>query len=509
MGDRHASEELLSPISGLAGLRLEAAAELNDLGYFEWDLETSRFSLSPRAADILGIAPCHPAAFSSTQVRRLPIVAKAKLLRSIRRFLAGGPGPSTINLTVRTPDGDRRHIRAALRCLKGLGRQDVLTGALVDQTEQRRSEAELRATLTTVPSAMIVIDEQGLVRAFSAAAEAMFGRRAADMLGQPIELLMPEPYRSAHAGYLTRYLTTGDARIIGQSRIMNAVRADGTEFPIELWVGDASTDTERLFTGFIRDHSVRFETEAKLQTLQNDLVHVARLSAVGELSMALAHELNQPLGTLVNHLSTADFLARKGDSAQAEHLVRSIGSATDQAMRAGAILKRLRSFIEKGEADKRIEPVEPIVEEAAALVSSALRKKGIDFAIKVDVREATVLADRVQIQQVLFNLLRNAMEALAAPCIARPKLRVVISQTNVDNIDISVIDNGLGITPERAATLFTPFSTEKPGGMGVGLSISRRIMEAHGGHLIFAPAPGGGAQFTLVLPTAVEEPADA
>jgi two-component system sensor kinase FixL len=352
---------------------------------------------------------------------------------------------------------------------------------------------------------MIVINETGIVRAFSVAAETMFGRTAAEMIGEPIETLMPEPYRSQHAGYLTRYLTSGEARIIGKSRVMNAMRADGSEFPIELWVGDASTESDRLFTGFIRDHSVRFETEAKLQLLQSDLVHVARMSAVGELSLSLAHELNQPLGAIVNYLGIAEFLAESGAPAYHQQLRAAIEDAANEAMRAGTIVKRLRTFVEKGEADTRVEPVAPIIQEAALLLSSAIRRKGIDLTVAIADDLMTVLADRVQVQQVLFNLLRNAIEALDAPGAVPPRLCIAVRALANEMVEISVEDSGPGINEERRDAIFVPFSSGKSGGMGVGLSISRRIVEAHGGELTYEPAPTGGARFCLTLPAGSPE----
>jgi len=492
--------------STVAALQNEAVSDLEEVGFFAWDIERGWLTLSDRAVSIVDNALPASSTFSWEGLRRLPIVDKAHHFRLVRDRLALGDQQAPVSLILKTRDGDRRQIRASIRPMIIDGTITQIVGAVVDKTDQRRSEAELRSTMSTVPSAMIVIDEQGKIRAFSAAAERMFGRVAAATIGEPIEILMPEPYRSEHAGYLLRYLTTGDAKIIGQSRIMFAVRADGSEFPIELWVGDASTENERLFTGFIRDHSTRFETEAKLQLLQNDLVHVARLSAVGELSMALAHELNQPLGAIVNHLATAEFLANSESPGNRQRLLKTISNATDQSIRAGAIVKRLRTFVEKGEADKRIEPVAAIVHEAVSLLSSVIRQKGISLHIAIEEKQGMVLADRVQIQQVLFNILRNAIEALETPGLGRkPVLSITVRPVRAQTIEIVVEDNGPGISAGVEQRIFRPFMTEKPGGMGVGLSISRRIMEAHGGELRHTACAGGGASFSLFLPAVLEE----
>lgn len=492
--------------STIAALQVDAVSDLEEAGFFAWDLEESRLTLSDQAVAIIDNSLPRSSSFTLADLRRLPIAHKARHCHLVRQLLAQGRDQIHLSVILNRLDGDHRQIRASIRSMTVDGKVTVLAGAMIDQTDQRRSEAELRSTMSTLPTAMIVIDQDGKIRAFSAAAERMFGRIAVDTIGEPIEILMPEPYRSKHAGYLLRYLMTGEAKIIGQSRIMYAVRADGSEFPIELWVGDASTKNERLFTGFIQDHTARFETEAKLQLLQNDLVHVARLSAVGELSMALAHELNQPLSAIVNHLETAEFLTNSESPGNRQRLLKTIANATDQSMRAAAIVKRLRTFIEKGEADKRIEPVAAIVHEATSLLSSAIRQKGISLHIAIEEERAAVLADRVQMQQVLFNLLRNAVEALETSDLdKKPSLSVTVRLIDTETIEIIVEDNGPGIAPDVEQRIFKPFTTEKPGGMGVGLSISRRIMEAHGGELRYTAAASGGARFSLFLPAVFEE----
>lgn len=298
--------------------------------------------------------------------------------------------------------------------------------------------------------------------------------------------------------------------IINRSRVLaeirNALIRDGcaalsimTDHPVsgprELRISCRSLDTSDPRSGV-----AGAVTDYKLQNLQNDLMHVARLSAVGELGMALAHELNQPLGAIVNHLATADYLAGKAGPAPQARLLQAITDATEQAMRAGAILKRLRTFIEKGEADMRLEAVSTIVAEAVELLSSTIRERGIALKIENHAGNASVLADRVQIQQVLFNLLRNAIEALGAPGLEKLQLTLSTQIAASGNIEIVVKDTGRGVPADKARNLFQPFLSDKSDGMGVGLAISKRIVEAHGGQLTYERAEGGGAAFRLTLP---------
>lgn len=481
---------------------LGTIADLVPLGYLAIGFSPRLLRMSENCAEILSWGSVAPKPFRAMDLLGLKIVDRAKHLKNVRAALDRGDDKVILSILMVRPNGYKRQLRVSLRPTRDKG---AITGcfvALVDDTEQRRSEAELRSTWSTVPNAMIVIDAGGIIRAFSAAAESMFGYKADRVIGKRIEILMPEPYRSQHDSYLERYVETGKAHIIGQSRIMNAIRADGSEFPIELWVGDASTESERLFTGFIRDHSDRFETEAKLQSLQNDLVHVARLSAMSELSLSLAHELNQPLAAIANYLATAEFLAAQPGIPDADKLEAAMKHAGEQAMRAGEIVKRLRTFVEKGEADMRVEPVGPIIRDATSLIALSLRRKGIALEISIHDENEVVLGDNIQLQQVLFNLMRNAVEALEASGENKPRMKIA-TQRKGQSVEIDVIDNGPGIPRELAEKLFRPFSSHKASGMGVGLSISRRILEAHGGMLTYSPSPGGGACFTLTLPVAI------
>jgi len=363
-------------------------------------------------------------------------------------------------------------------------------------------EAHLQSILDTVPEAMIVIDERGFMQSFSSAAERLFGYRSADALGKNVRALMPNPYRDAHDSYLNRYLTTGERRIIGIGRVVVGQRKDGTTFPMELAVGEMKSGDRRFFTGFIRDLTERQKTEARLQELQSELVHISRLTAMGEMASTLAHELNQPLSAISNYLKgTRRMLEGAGDEHSAT-MRDALEKAADQAMRAGQIIRRLRDFVSRGESERRVESVTKLVEEASALSLVGVKDRGIRVQFDFDPSVDTVIADRVQIQQVLLNLIRNSMDAMETS--TRRDLLVSVAQAGDNHVRISVADSGSGIAPDIAEQLFTPFVTTKRQGMGVGLSISRTIVEAHGGRIWVEPNPGGGTIFNFTL-TVVKE----
>ena len=323
------------------------------------------------------------------------------------------------------------------------------------------------------------------------------------MRGQNVKLLMPSPYREDHDGYLDRYLRTGERRIIGIGRVVVGERKDGSTFPMELAVGEMKVGTQRFFTGFIRDLTERQQTEARLQELQSELVHMSRLTAMGEMASALAHELNQPLSAIANYMNGSRRLLQDSQDEHAATLRDAMEKAAEQALRAGDIIRRLRDFVARGESERRVEDVNKLIEEASALALVGAKDRGVRVRFAFDPRLDFVLADKVQIQQVLLNLIRNAIESMEET----EKRELVISTAPAqDNlVTISVADTGTGIAPEVAAQLFQPFITTKRHGMGVGLSISRTIVESHGGSIAPQPNPGGGTVFSFTLPSVSKE----
>jgi two-component system sensor kinase FixL len=363
--------------------------------------------------------------------------------------------------------------------------------------EALRREAHLESILATVPDAMIVIDERGVMQSFSAAAERLFGYGAHEVVGKNIRMMMPSPYRESHDGFLERYLRTGEKRIIGIGRVVVGERKDGSTFPMELAVGEMRSNDRRFFTGFIRDLSERQRTEARLQELQSELVHISRLTAMGEMASALAHELNQPLSAIANYLKGSRRLL-EGRSDEETVIVRgAMEKAAEQSLRAGQIIRRMRDFVSRGESERRVESVKKLVEEASALALVGAKDLGVRVRFDFDPSIDAVLADRVQVQQVILNLMRNAIEAMEH-C-ERRELTLSTAPAEDGMVAIEVTDTGSGIAPEVAAHLFQPFVTSKASGMGVGLSISRTIIEGHGGQIAAKPNPGGGSIFRFTL----------
>ena len=392
------------------------------------------------------------------------------------------------------------------------GSAPIFVGIIRDITDRkaaeiarRESELRLRSILDTVPDAIVVIDAQGIIQSFSPAAERLFGFQSAEVVGRNVKILMPTPYREAHDGYLDRYLRTGERRIIGIGRVVVGLRKNGETFPMELQVGEFAFAGSRYFTGFVRDLTERQEAERRIQDLQAELLHASRLSVMGQMASTMAHELNQPLTAVMNYLEAGRQLLATGPGGP-HRVGEMMDKAIAQAQRAGEVIRRLRGFVGRGETERRVQNLNQLVEEALALALVGARQRGVRASLELEQSLPQVLVDPVQIQQVVLNLVRNAVEAMEE--VERRELVVgTRAVRDQEMAEVAVADSGPGIAPELADRLFQPFVTTKKTGMGLGLSICREIIEAHHGRLTVAPRSSGGTVFRLTLPTASREEA--
>jgi two-component system sensor kinase FixL len=389
-----------------------------------------------------------------------------------------------------------------LGCTIALGghRLRRVQGAALEANQHlAEREVYLQSVLETVPDAMIIIDEHGVMQSFSSAAERLFGWTADEARGRNVSLLMPSPDREAHDGYMARYALTGQPRIIGKGRVVVAQRKDGSTFPVALTVGEMNLGGRRFFTGFLQDLSEREAAEERLRTMQAELIHISRLSAMGEMGSTLAHELNQPLSAIANYLRGARRILDVENPGS--RIGGALDKAADQALRAGEIIRRLREFVARGDSERRVESLPRLLDEIGAVALLGAKERGVSIVNERDPAVDAVLVDKVQVQQVVLNLMRNALEAMAES--PRRELRVSVAADGPDMARVSVADTGPGVSPEIADRLFQPFVTTKGGqGMGVGLSICRTIINGHGGRIWTEPAASGGVAFHFTVPRA-------
>ncbi len=442
---------------------------------------------------------------------------RARDLASQEALLSGRSSQTSVEKRYLHKDGRIVWINATRSIVRdAAGRADFVVSVIEDISARKDAEAQLvtseaqyRAIFDSAVEAMAVIDARGAIHSVNPAVERIFGYPPDALIGNNIDMLMPVPVGAQHDDYLRRYRETGRRAIIGIGREVIGQRRDGMVFPLDLSVAEWTRGGETFFTGIMRDLSARKDaelalraSEEQLHLLQNQFAHLARVNDLGEMAAAIAHEINQPLTAIVNYLNTGLFVAETGYSedgfSEAEQMMR---YASGQAMRAGDIVRRLREFVCQGNGVRTVERVEHLVDSAMALALIGAGSSGIAIERFADAADATVEVDAVQIQQVLVNLLRNAVEAMGAAEPAEERCLTIATRARTDGaIEFLVADSGPGIAPQLRDRLFEPFVTSKSKGLGMGLSVCRRLIEAHGGAIDVESRPGAGAAFKFHLP---------
>jgi two-component system, LuxR family, sensor kinase FixL len=357
------------------------------------------------------------------------------------------------------------------------------------EEQLRSSEARWRAVVESAVDAIIVIDVRGRIEAFNPAAERLFGYREAEVVGSNVSILMPSPYREEHDGYLARYLSTADPRIIGTGRDVRARRKDGTEFPVHLAVGETSLGGERKFTGILHDLSARVRMEEQLR-------EQAALARLGEMAAVIAHEVKNPLAGV---RGAVQIIGSRLPAASKEAAI--IGDIVARIDALNGLIQDLLLFARPPRPKLVPLDVEPLVKTTIELLAGDPTVR--DVRIEVEGSAPVVIADPELVKIVFLNLLMNSVHAAHG----RGDIRVCIDADD-EYCSIAFIDRGPGIPMEIREKIFSPFFTTKSRGTGLGLPTAKRLVEAHGGTITVDCPAGGGTTVTVQLPLAKTAPND-
>jgi len=360
------------------------------------------------------------------------------------------------------------------------------------------NDSLFRTLIATAVDGIVVIDDRGSIEVYNNASERLFGYRREEVVGKNVKMLMPSPYREEHDRYIGNYHKTGEKRIIGMGREVVGQRKDGTTFPMLLSVGEGIVDGRNIYVAIVHDLTIRNLNARRMQDMQNELLHVSRLSAMGQMTGAIAHELNQPLTAILNYINAARRMVASQKDQQASKVADLIDKAASQTSRAGQIIRQLRDFVEKRETAKTEVDLNIVVEEAITLASVGSADPNVKTSIALEGGLPRVLIDKIQVEQVVINLVRNSVEAMQY--VAHRELKVSTSRDEEGGVKVTISDTGPGLPPEVASRLFHPFVTTKEKGMGIGLSICHSIVEAHGGRIWATPGEKGGVSFHFRLP---------
>lgn len=363
------------------------------------------------------------------------------------------------------------------------------------------AEIEFEAVLDTLVDGVIIINDVGIMRLFNPACTKIFGYAPDEVIGKNVKMLMPNPFKAEHDGYLKSYNQTGEKKIIGIGREVKGLRKDGSIFPMDLAVGETRVESSAIYVGIIRDLTARHEQQKKYDQLQEDHFHLARVSAMNEMGSAIAHELNQPMGASINYLETVKLLLQHSDEVDKEKILQITSLAIEQTYRASEIISKMRGFIEKGEVEKKAVSLQEVVETARRLTLLSSGNQNITMTVDISEDLPKVFGNNIQIQQVLVNLMKNACEAMMDSDEKQLEIKAVKASTG-PHIEVQVSDTGHGLTDEGMKTLFVPFSAKLSAGMGVGLSISQSIVNHHGGQIWARQNKPKGSVFHFTLPIA-------
>ncbi len=374
---------------------------------------------------------------------------------------------------------------------------------------EHAGDALLEALLGAAVDGIVVIDEHAKILLFSRGAQSLFGYEPDQVTGQNVNILMPGHYHHEHDGYMTRYLNTGVPHIIGIGREVSALHANGEVFPIDLSVGEAPMADSALFVGIMRDLRVRTRLEDELQLerenareLERSLAHVHRVSTLGEMTAGIAHEINQPLAAISTFADAGQRLTDT-ESPDMDKLAYAMRNIAEQARRAGDVVQRMRDLASQTDSPRAVLPINEVLTEMLVLLQLEARDSDAPVILALDDLPTLVHVDTVAIQQVLLNLARNGLESMVTRSQAQQGITIDTSLHDA-HVHVMVTDHGEGVPPAKVESIFHPFETSKPSGMGIGLSICRTIVERHGGRLWYEPNPGGGSRFIFSLPVAME-----
>jgi len=374
---------------------------------------------------------------------------------------------------------------------------DVIAAAQL-AARLRASEKRFRAVIEAVPSAILVVDDKGIITFANAQAEGLFGYPRTDLVAMPVEMLLPERTRVPHAALRQAYARDARARVMGAGRELSACRKDGGEIPVEVALSPMVTEQGLFILVSVVDITERRRLERETTRQRDEVAHLSRVAMLGELSGSLAHELNQPLTAILSNAQAAQrFLAQ--DPPRLDKLGEILTDIVKNDRRAGGVIQRLRSMLRKEEAQRHPLDLNEVVEESLRLMRSDLLNRQVVASAVLEEELPAVSGDRNQLQQVLLNVVINACDAMDGQEVDR-QLLVHTQTTAQGNVEIRVADRGGGIPLADLERIFEPFVTTKVHGVGLGLAICRSIVEAHGGHLWATNNPDRGATLHCELP---------
>jgi two-component system sensor kinase FixL len=372
-------------------------------------------------------------------------------------------------------------------------RRRAYSRLLEEMQERRRTEERFRLVVESTPNAMLMVDSKGTMVLANRQTERLFGYRQDQLLGQPFALLLPERRRSAWIASLCEFFAGPLPGGVGSSQELSGRRQDGSEFPLEIGLTPIESPGGLLALAAVTDNTERQRAEEA----RRELVHASRLAVLSEFTASIAHEINQPLGAILSNADAAELLLET-PAPPLDEVRRILADIRSDDLRASEVIRKLRALLRRGEVERQPLDLSAVVRDVSTILRAEAQRRGVEIGLELASQPCIVWGDRVHLQQVLLNLIVNGFESLAETKGVR---RVTIAtRTQGGEVLVSVADSGAGISPERLPRLFDRFFSTKREGMGMGLTISRSLVEEHGGRIWAESPTGRGATFYFALP---------
>ncbi|MBI1374763.1 MAG: PAS domain S-box protein [Phycisphaera sp.] len=479
--------------------RMDLAASAAQLGLWVWDVVNDDIWVTTQGRALFGVTETERIDLDRF-MRTLHPDDVDRVRQRINEVLESN-GEYDAEYRVMRPDGTTRWVAARGRVDRDeSGRPLRMLGVSLDITQRRLAEERSQSIVEASPSSMVVVNHEGVIMVVNAQTERTFGYTRQELIGQKVELLLPVRYHARHEQLRDGYLANPSARAMGAGRELFGRRKDGRELPVEVGLTPIQMLEGRFVLASIVDISERKRVELELARQRNELAHLSRVTMLGELSGSLAHELNQPLASILSNAQAAQRYMQHAtpDLDEVRDILQDI---VDQDRRAGQIISRLRSLLHRGEVNRESVELNQLIHDALNLIRSDMINQSVRLEPQFDEGLPLISGDTVQLQQVLINLVMNGCDAMAGS--PKPDRRLIV-RTTVDGSDchVEVVDHGTGVPDDQLEAIFTPFFTTKSSGMGLGLAVCRTIVDAHGGRLWATNNADRGATIHFTLPIA-------
>jgi PAS domain S-box-containing protein len=482
--------------------RIALAAEAAQLGVWELDTATNEFWVSDKIRQLFQFEGGAGISYAEFQERVHPEDRENR--RALVETAIESAGGYETEFRIVLPDGTLRWIAGRARCWKrGDSGSMRLLGVSMDVTKRRQAEELFRAAVEASPSGTVLLDPDARIVLVNAHIEKLFGYGREELIGQPVEVLLPQGSGDQPLGYRSNLIPAPQVGTSDEGVELLARRKDGTEFPVEISINPTQTPQGLLVLASVTDLSERKAAKEEARYRREQVELLSRVSLLGEMTASVAHELNQPLAAIMSNANAGMRFIDNGklDGAQLREILEDVVS---DGARAHDIISQVRRAIKKGEAISGRINLNDVVRNVAYMVQQDAVAHSCEVQMSLADKLPVIDGDPTQIRQVIFNLVSNAFDAMFDAPAANRKVEITTAHNGNGMVSVAVRDHGHGIPAAAQDRLFEHFFTTKEEGLGLGLAIVRTIIEAHGGRIAAENVKGGGARFSFNLPVSRE-----